>query len=59
MSTALIVIISASPPLVALFVTLLVWLRQDMNELGDRIMERDKEIEALKIEVASLRATGC
>ena len=57
MSPELIGIISASASLAALMIGLFAWLRQDMNKLDKRITEQSKEIEGVKIEVASLKAT--
>ena len=48
--TIIVTIISANIALAALFVGLFAWLRQDIKEQG-------KEIEGVKIEVASLRAS--
>ena len=66
--TVIITIISANIALAALVVGLFAWLRQDMKEQGGEIKElskelaeqgqkHSKEIGAVKIEVASLRAT--
>ena len=61
MSPELIGIISVGAGLAVLFVGLFAWLRQDMKEQGrdlrNMITEQGKEIEGVKIEVASLRAT--
>ena len=61
MSPELIGIISVGVSLAALFIGLFAWLRQDMkeqcNRLDKRITEQGKEIEGVKIEVASLKAT--
>ena len=50
-------IIAANVGLAVLFVRLFAWLRQDVNELDKKITEQGKELEEVKIEVASLRAT--
>ena len=59
--TIIATIISANIALAALFVGLFAWLRQDMNKLDKRVTEQgqkhSKEIEGVKIEVASLKAT--
>ena len=57
MSPELIGILSVGASLAVLIIGLFAWLRQDINKLDKRITEQGKEIEGVKIEVASLRAT--